>query len=190
MKSIKANPSLISIVEKLNHLNLDPIKIKLMDQVEGEGWTKSQADKADLMYRRFLYLTAKYPDAVIVPNKVIDKVWHSHILDTRKYREDCEYVFGYFVHHFPYLGMRGDDDAQLLCASFDETMNLYLAEFGELAFDKEEFDSSTCNSQGNCWPEKCSSKCNVKKSIDNSRPSFAEDFQPVNIFEGSFELVT
>jgi hypothetical protein len=27
-----------------------------------------------------------------------------------KYAQDCETVFGYFLHHFPYAGLRGEDD--------------------------------------------------------------------------------
>lgn len=27
-----------------------------------------------------------------------------------KYAADCDAVFGYFLHHFPYIGLRGEDD--------------------------------------------------------------------------------
>lgn len=36
-----------------------------------------------------------------VPNKQIDEMWHEHILDTRKYSDDCQTVFGYYLHHTP-----------------------------------------------------------------------------------------
>ena len=41
-----------------------------------------------------------------------------HILDTRKYAADCEAAFGHFVHHFPYLGLRGEEDTKALEAAF------------------------------------------------------------------------
>jgi hypothetical protein len=48
-----------------------------------------------------LYL---YPHHKIVPTWEIDQVWHHHILDTHKYAQDCQWLFGYFVHHYPYFG--------------------------------------------------------------------------------------
>jgi hypothetical protein len=33
-----------------------------------------------------------------------DMVWHSHILHTRQYAEDCEKLFGRFLHHTPETG--------------------------------------------------------------------------------------
>ncbi|HSW20197.1 MAG TPA: hypothetical protein VLJ86_23450, partial [Ramlibacter sp.] len=63
----------------------------------------------------------------------IDRFWHMHILDTRKYAADCEASFGHFVHHFPYLGLRGEEDAQALQAAFLQMQALYVQEFGEPA---------------------------------------------------------
>ena len=54
-----------------------------------------------------------------------------HILDTRKYAADCEATFGHFLHHFPYLGLRGADDMKALASAFDAMQQLYLKEFGE-----------------------------------------------------------
>jgi hypothetical protein len=33
----------------------------------------------------------------------LDDLWHEHILDTQKYKEDCESVFGKFIHHNPHV---------------------------------------------------------------------------------------
>ena len=44
--------------------------------------------------------------------------------------EDCDKVFGGFLHHFPYFGMRGAEDAAALSQAYDETLSLYEAEFG------------------------------------------------------------
>ena len=60
----------------------------------------------------------------------MDKFWHAHILDTRKYIEDCERVFGCYLHHFPYFGMRGADDAAALARAGERTRALYEEEFG------------------------------------------------------------
>lgn len=119
------------MVEAIFALNLDPIKFKLMDRVEGQGWTRVEADLHETGYRRFLALMAKYPDAPIVPDTNVDKFWHAHILDTMKYAEDCQNIFGYFVHHFPYFGMRGEEDAAQLESAAADTRRLYEKEFGE-----------------------------------------------------------
>ena len=52
-------------------------------------------------YRKFLALHLAYPDADIVPCKLVDDIWHQHILDTCAYREDCDVIFGRFLDHFP-----------------------------------------------------------------------------------------
>jgi hypothetical protein len=42
-------------------------------------------------------------------------------------------VFGYFLHHFPYFGMRGQDDAAALAAAADTMQELATREFGDAA---------------------------------------------------------
>lgn len=118
------------MVEAIFALDLDPIKFKLMDKKEGHGWTREEADRHELEYRRFLALTAKFPDDVITPDTNVDRFWHGHILDTMKYAEDCQHVFGYFLHHFPYFGMRDEDDAANLADASANTRRLYAQEFG------------------------------------------------------------
>jgi hypothetical protein len=118
------------MVEAIFALDLDPIKLKLMDKEEGQGWTSAQADHYETEYRRFLALLATYPDEVIAPNTNVDKFWHGHILDTMKYAEDCNEIFGYFLHHFPYFGMRGEEDEANLAAAAANMKRLYEEEFG------------------------------------------------------------
>jgi hypothetical protein len=72
-----------------------------------------------------------HPETTVAPSKEIDKFWHAHILDTMKYAEDCQQVFGYFLHHFPYFGLRGADDAAQLAQAGEEMERLYRQEFGE-----------------------------------------------------------
>ncbi len=105
------------IMQGIDAISLEPIKFKLMDKEEGEGWSLYKVDMLEKWYKRFLYLCAKYPEKSIVPTKEIDKFWHYHILDTGKYEADCQQAFGYFLHHFPYFGMRGEDDAKQLTES-------------------------------------------------------------------------
>src|SRR6478735_1352080 len=106
-------------------LDLDPIKMKLMHKESGEAWTLHRANAVEAEYRRFLYLTNTYPAESISPSVDVDTFWHYHILDTMKYAQDCQHVFGYFLHHFPYFGMRGDEDAANLAQAAARTRDLY-----------------------------------------------------------------
>lgn len=127
------------IVEAIFALDLEPIKFKLMDKKEGYGWSRATADRYELEYKRFLALIAKFPDEVIAPNKAVDKFWHGHILDTMKYEQDCYKVFGYFVHHFPYFGMRSEVDAEDLAEAACNMQRLYQREFGVPAVKDEAY---------------------------------------------------
>lgn len=112
-------------------LDLDPIKVKLMHEESGEGWSLAYADAVEFEYRRFLYLAKKFPLEQAAPCFDVDVFWHYHILDTMKYAADCETVFGYFLHHFPYLGLRGDQDLEAHHRVGERMRELYEHTFGE-----------------------------------------------------------
>lgn len=160
-------------------LDLDPIKIKLMDVDEGEGWSRLQADAVEIHYRRFLDLNLKHPDTAIVPNGPVDKFWHCHILDTMKYAEDCTSIFGYFLHHFPYFGMRSLEDRQNLDNAFEATKTLLVAEYGEdpgivRDLGLEADSPRVCSdSPTNCNGTSCNGqRCGGSGLQDIVRPSF------------------
>ena len=72
------------------------------------GWKSEKVMVVEGLYKEWLILHKVYGDKfALAPNKALDEYWHYHILDTQKYQEDCENIFGYFLHHFPYFGMRG-----------------------------------------------------------------------------------
>jgi hypothetical protein len=112
-------------------LDLDPIKMKLMHVESGEGWSLEKANAVEKEYRRFLCLMKMHPDEDTAPLVDVDTFWHYHILDTMKYAADCEQAFGYFLHHYPYVGMRGEDDEQFRLDSGKRMGELYEAMFGE-----------------------------------------------------------
>jgi len=118
------------VVAAIRALDLDPIKFKLMDPEEGQGWSRAYADRLEVAYRGFLTLLVTHPGETLAPCKDVDNFWHGHILDTLKYAEDCDRVFGCFLHHFPYFGMRGDEDAANLARAAETTRRLYREQFG------------------------------------------------------------
>lgn len=124
------NPTNHVMLSSIAAIDFTMVKMKLMDTEEGAGWTANYTDRVELEYRRYLALSRNYPDKAVVPSKVVDTFWHFHILDTQAYVDDCDKVFGYFLHHYPYFGMRGEQDAQALGSAYDETLALYEAHFG------------------------------------------------------------
>ena len=123
--------SLAQTVAAIQALDLTPIKFKATRDEDGYGWSAEHADRMEIAYKRYLILHAKYPHLPLAPERDIDRLWHMHILDTRKYAADCDAVFGRFVHHFPYLGLRGEDDARALQSAFEQMQALYAETFGE-----------------------------------------------------------
>jgi hypothetical protein len=97
-------------MQAITDLDLEPIKAKLMHP-SGEGWSLSKVTAVETEYRRFLYLLKVFPTESTAPGVSVDVFWHYHILDTMKYAADCAAAFGYFVHHYPYVGLDEDDAA-------------------------------------------------------------------------------
>lgn len=96
-------------------------------------WTKKSAELAETQYRNYLLLCKKYGQThSLVPSHEIDEFWHNHVLCTRRYTQDCEKIFGYYLHHDPHHGSRGSIPHKEVVKNFTEsTQELYLKEFGE-----------------------------------------------------------
>lgn len=137
------------------HLDLSNVRMKLADPEEGRGCTAEALDVMEQEYRRFLALHLAYPDADVVPCKLVDEFWHQHILDTIAYRADCDAIFGRFLDHFPYFGMRDEADAQALHDAYADTIELYRASFGEPPSDTWIDGSASKCKRTACKPQKC-----------------------------------
>jgi hypothetical protein len=140
-------------MEDIDTIDFTMIKRKLQDKEEGQGWTKNQCNEAESEYKRFLALKRTYPEKDIVPHKVVDQFWHQHILDTEKYALDCELIFGRFLHHYPYFGMNGKQEAQNLLDAFEETKELY----------KLHFQEDYVGMARRCMAPKCRTQCKPMK---------------------------
>lgn len=116
-------------LQKAHQLDLDPIAYQLMQSKAGSYWTEPRVVKAIAQYLAFLYLHDRYPHLQLAPSLDIDQVWHCHILDTQKYAEDCELLFGYMIHHFPYLGLRGVQDRHNQSDAYRLTKRLFAKHF-------------------------------------------------------------
>lgn len=136
-------------------LDLGGVRLKLANPEEGKGYGSDRLDRDEVEYRKFLALHLAHPGEEIVPCKIVDEFWHQHILDTRAYHADCDAIFGGYLHHFPYFGMRGDADARALQDAYAHTIERYREAFGEPpAGTWIVGDASKC-SRTNCKPQKC-----------------------------------
>src|SRR5215510_12824427 len=85
----------------IQNLDLSAVRERLISK---KGWTPDYADRLIEEYREYLSLFYFHPgDELVPPTQDLDDVWHEHILDTRRYAEDCQTVFGRFIHHVPGL---------------------------------------------------------------------------------------
>jgi hypothetical protein len=137
-------------------LNLSNVRMKLADSDEGPGLGKEELNLMEGEYRKFLAMQLMHPEAVIVPCQIVDEMWHRHILDTAAYRDDCARIFGRFLDHYPYFGMRSEVEAQELFDAYAGTLDLYRDAFGEPpagTWVADGDDAARCRRQ--CAPMKC-----------------------------------
>lgn len=146
----------------VNTINFEKLKWKLTKSTEAT-WNEAMCDFAEIEYKKFLTLKMLYPKISFVPSKLVDKFWHEHILDTKSYAEDCNTLFGAFIHHYPYFGIYGDEDQQALQASFEETIKLYEIHFGSYPtdelFGKQSAEAARCDDHACHVPSSC--RCRV-----------------------------
>ncbi len=119
------------VIAAIQALDLEPVKQRVMDAELGEGWTREYAESVERAYRNYLTMLVKHPDKMedIAVNKDMDEFWHTHILHTMKYTEDCERVFGKYLHHNPHLGEPTRADIEKKAAQAEATRGLYQQEF-------------------------------------------------------------
>jgi hypothetical protein len=114
-------PEIIRVM--IDAMDLTSVRYKMQEKY---GWEHWLLDLIETQYRQFLYLMAIYGDQVFVPwSENLDLFWHQHILDTRKYHEDCHRIFGRYVHHNPHVA----EDSLAYHAARARTRELFLAEF-------------------------------------------------------------
>jgi len=103
---------------------------QIHDLVTHYRWLHVEAHDVCRLYRNYLFLLVKYPEKVLPPSKAISQFWRHHILDTCKYANDSQAVFGCYLHHSPYLPVDHLND------SLSVTKQIYLKEFGERLLSK------------------------------------------------------
>ena len=114
-------------VELINHLDFTDQNATLISY---HGWSKEKVLATEAIYKEWLVLHKIYnQEIVIAPNKQLDEYWHFHILDTRKYMKDCDYVFGSYLHHYPYFGLSDAEAKNDLETAFQLSRDLFIKHF-------------------------------------------------------------
>ena len=126
---------------RINEESLDLIRCKMNDSSE-LGLDVEEVEVSVEEYRRFLILKMENPGVKLSPTSLMDKAWHMHILDTRRYAQDCEVMFGRFLHHQPsYNGVESPERGGVLIRASEAMASLYSERFGHDPLD----EGSGCN---------------------------------------------
>jgi hypothetical protein len=145
--AMTSDPTSEDRLNRVDTLDLEPIVFKLKHPEPGELALSVIAAYADVsLYRCFLKLCVLYPGTTIVPTRRIDHVWHAHMLDTARYRADCDNVLGTFLDHYPYAGLRGEADRRAWRKDFARTRHLFREHFGVNIGGQPA--ASACNNHG------------------------------------------
>lgn len=124
--SFVSNETMDNAMSMVKSLDFNIMNDKLVNHYK---WLKNDVLLMDDYYKKWLALHICYPDLEIAPNEKLDDYWHNHILDTKKYMNDCQMVLGAYLHHYPYFGLEGDKSN--LDMAFSITRALFKKHFGD-----------------------------------------------------------
>jgi hypothetical protein len=115
------------------------------------GWDNEFATLVCAAFREFMECKAFVRDweaAKLSPSLPVDRMWHQHILDIKRYADDCKLLFGQVIHHNP----DGDIDVPARNIRIESTKALMSTRHGP-----EGFWHSCCSSSDGKWSSRCGS---------------------------------
>ena len=90
-------------------------------------WTQEFTRQAILEYKKFMFLAA-ISDFMVSPSKIIDVVWHQHLVFTQSYQEFCN-LLGKQVQHLP--STRNREEFEKFRQAKERTAKSYEMNFGK-----------------------------------------------------------
>jgi hypothetical protein len=124
------------------------------------NWKHNFALTAIYEYKKFVYLGV-IGNFVVTPSKIIDIVWHEHLLFTKAYREFCDEIIQYQFEHNPELIVL-DEQTEKFASQYVKTLHLYRYEFGYDAplavWDLPKFSKEQLLSISKLYPQKKAKK--------------------------------
>jgi len=144
------------VISAIQGLDLESVKLRVMDPELGEGWTREYADSIEVAYKNYLTMLVKYQDHAedILLSEDVDEFWHTHILQTMKYMDDCQCTFGNYLHHNPHVGERTSEVLEKRTVLAEKTRRLYQQEFGNgdaAAWAGAAWSSAAIKAEGPAW---------------------------------------
>ena len=139
----------------VDNLNLERIKWKILNDDSMnriEDITPEIVDLSEREYRRFLTLRLENPGVRFSPTELMDLFWHAHILDTVSYVDDCNSLFGEYLHHVPNFGPHQKPGVSFDGDAWKVMCKLYNQRFGSEPV-------SNFNTGGNCNVDGCHTAC-------------------------------
>jgi hypothetical protein len=94
------------------------------------GWSRKFALRAIDEYKKFLYL-GNIGAPNVTPSRIIDQVWHEHILFSRAYREFCREVLRRDFDHNPEL-VPATELSDTFAQQYLDTLDAYRTEFNAM----------------------------------------------------------
>lgn len=135
------NESIQSIMNRVNEIDFTPHGFKLEKEYL---WSRDKINHAIELYKEWLVLQVLYEDLSFAPSELIDEMWHVHILDTRKYMTDCQFIKGEYIHHYPYFGLTDQENSCVLESGYALTKALYLHHFNREHLGYSGAQSASC----------------------------------------------
>src|ERR1700733_7352643 len=104
--------SIDAAVRTASTLNFGVLSYFLSEYDAGPRLIRPYVNDAICLYRKFLAIKIVHWRQRLIPSDPVDEVWHSHLLMTKKYRQDCQRLFGQYLDHDPMYGSRSWQELQ------------------------------------------------------------------------------
>jgi len=100
LRAFQATPQQLQKLEMIEQLDLSREKAAMLAE---KGCEPVHIELAERELKRFLALSLlfKSPEYPFAPSRPVDALWHQFILNTRKYRNFCDMVYGHYLDHKP-----------------------------------------------------------------------------------------
>ena len=167
----------LNALARVEEIDFSNIRWKLSCADNSSNWSETKIIEGEAMYTGYLALLLTYEDISnsLAPPELADDFWHAHILDTRKYMSDCNQLFGEYLHHFPYFGMRGDEDAANLVRSANLVFELLRYHF--FSIQRYSFLTEKYSKHSDC--SNCGKACSSCKSCGPTILSRSKSQSPI-----------
>ena len=83
-----------ALEQRINGVDWAPLLRRCVRRL---GWSAARANDVLAAYQQFLELkinTADFDASILSPPLLVDEMWHLHVLDTKRYKRDCETMVG------------------------------------------------------------------------------------------------